>query len=1113
MTEQDELPLASAEQWRATRLELLDWGTFSGIHAIHLSREGHLIAGPSGSGKSTILDAFSALLIPKRFIDFNAAAREQEKRGKDRNFASYVRGAWKVSQDDATGETAIQFLRQGSTWSALALRFENGQGHVVTLAQLLWIAGNGSADSDVKRLFLIFRKPIDLSDFSGFDLNVRKFKSAFSGEYCESEFGPYQERYTKLLGIESEEALKLLHKTQSAKNLGDLNVFLRDFMLDKPDTFDACDDLVREFSELKAAHEEVVDARRQIEILEPARLALSEARKAAEAQERISQALNGLDIWTERRREELLVERVEALELNAAGLMTRSEDAARTVENEEARLDDLKRQVWDGGGKRLEELEAQLRSVEVRRETAIRKRTEAEAACRVLGRSLPADPENFGRLIQECNLEVDAFKSGDGNHGSLSLERDELAARRRSLLQELNEVRGEIKSLESRRSNIPREYIELRQSICSMVGENESAFPFVGELMQVKDQEYSWAGAAERTLRGFALSLLVDEKRYPRFERAVNEQHWGMRVVYYRVAEPNREQVLEPGSLVSKLDLKDGQWKRWLHAELSRRFNYRCAETGSEFQLAERAITKAGQIKHDRQRHEKDDRYRVDDRTRWVLGFDNYTKLALYREQREGLEREETEVGKGLERLVRELQDIAVRAVNCGKIVGLRWEEVDAQPLIHQAAALQKEIHAAKLGGSALQKIIAARDAQQKATDLAKAKAIQAANDAAVAKSELESTRAVFRSCAEKFSGIGLTPLQREDLDALIREIGSPTLESLDGKRSQAQTKLSERQHEFLKARMKQESAAVAAFKEFDSQWHNGDQVPSLEYADDFMGKLDRLITDGLPRFEDRFFKLLKDQSYKRIAALFNKMETGRRDIERRMIVVNESLSKSPFGVGTWLRIATRDRVSEDVRTFKSDLRELMSNALLEDKTEAEQRFERVRDLVARLSAQTDADERWKRQVLDIRLHVEFDAQEYDDSGKVIEVYQSGSGKSGGQRQKLATACLAAALRYQLGGRSYGEPRFAMIVMDEAFDKADNEFTRQVMTIFKTCGFQMIMATPMKAVMSLEPFIGGACYLGIKDRNDSGTLALEYDEVNKRVLTRGLPAGREDDPA
>jgi uncharacterized protein YPO0396 len=91
-----------------------------------------------------------------------------------------------------------------------------------------------------------------------------------------------------------------------------------------------------------------------------------------------------------------------------------------------------------------------------------------------------------------------------------------------------------------------------------------------------------------------------------------------------------------------------------------------------------------------------------------------------------------------------------------------------------------------------------------------------------------------------------------------------------------------------------------------------------------------------------------------------------------------------------------------------------------------------------------------------------------------VEVYRSGAGKSGGQRQKLAATCLAAALRYQLGGQDRALPSYSTVVLDEAFDKADAEFTAMAMNIFKTFGFQMIVATPLKSVMTLEPFIGGA---------------------------------------
>ena len=47
---------------------------------------------------------------------------------------------------------------------------------------------------------------------------------------------------------------------------------------------------------------------------------------------------------------------------------------------------------------------------------------------------------------------------------------------------------------------------------------------------------------------------------------------------------------------------------------------------------------------------------------------------------------------------------------------------------------------------------------------------------------------------------------------------------------------------------------------------------------------------------------------------------------------------------------------------------------------------------------------RWRDTVLDVRLHVEFIARELDGEGREIEVYRSGAGKSGGQRQKKSAA-------------------------------------------------------------------------------------------------------------
>lgn len=106
-------------------------------------------------------------------------------------------------------------------------------------------------------------------------------------------------------------------------------------------------------------------------------------------------------------------------------------------------------------------------------------------------------------------------------------------------------------------------------------------------------------------------------------------------------------------------------------------------------------------------------------------------------------------------------------------------------------------------------------------------------------------------------------------------------------------------------------------------------------------------------------------------------------------------------------------------------------------------------------------------------------------------------------RQKLTTTCLAAALRYQLAGEEGVWPSYSTVVMDEAFDRADNDFTAMVMNIFRSFGFQVVAATPVKNVMALEPFIGGGSFVSIRDRKFSEVLAITYIDETGRL---DLPA-------
>ncbi len=266
-------------QLRLRRLQAYNWGTFHGIADFPIAHEGYLFVGNSGSGKSTMLDAFAALTTPPRWLSFNAAAREADRSRSDRNLVTYIRGAWARQSNDER-EAVQQFLRKGTTWTALAATFRNAEGQVVTLVMLLWLRAATTSSRDVKHQYMVFEREFDVIEleapFAKTDLDVRKLKAAFPEAFIREEFVAYQERFCRLLGIENERALRLLHKTQSTKDLGDLNVFLRDFMLDEPETFEVAERLVKDFKELNEAHGEVVSARKQIETLRPAREMFSE---------------------------------------------------------------------------------------------------------------------------------------------------------------------------------------------------------------------------------------------------------------------------------------------------------------------------------------------------------------------------------------------------------------------------------------------------------------------------------------------------------------------------------------------------------------------------------------------------------------------------------------------------------------------------------------------------------------------------------------------------------------------------------------------------------------------------------------------------------------------
>ena len=171
-------------QYRISRIQLINWGTFHGYFSIPVARKGFLITGGSGSGKSTLLDAMSAVLVPQKDLKFNAASQQDLGRHDGRNLVSYVRGAWRQQENTQTGEIAPEYLRTGATNSIVALTYDNGAGKQHTLIAIFRLNGGENSVSQVKKLYGVVQGDEDIDKLSSLltrSLDTRKIKALYKG--------------------------------------------------------------------------------------------------------------------------------------------------------------------------------------------------------------------------------------------------------------------------------------------------------------------------------------------------------------------------------------------------------------------------------------------------------------------------------------------------------------------------------------------------------------------------------------------------------------------------------------------------------------------------------------------------------------------------------------------------------------------------------------------------------------------------------------------------------------------------------------------------------------------------------------------------------------------
>jgi uncharacterized protein YPO0396 len=1083
--------------FRLQRLEVFNWGTFDGrVWSLHPDGKNALLTGDIGSGKSTLVDAVTTLLVPAHRVAYNKAAGADSK---ERSLRSYVLGHYKSERNEATGAAKPVALRGLNSYSVILGVFHNaGYDQTVTLAQVFWMK---EAQGQPARLFVGAERSLSIAaDFANFgsDITGLRKKLRSGGAELFDAFPPYAAWFRRRFGIENDQALELFHQTVSMKSVGNLTDFVRSHMLEPFDVAPRITALIGHFDDLNRAHEAVLKAKRQVALLTPLvadgerhALLVAQTEELRACREALKSYFAGLKLDLLDKRITLLAEdwqrqnqQVERLETERA--------AQRLQEN------GLRRSMADSGGDRLEQLgadiSAQHKAIERRREKSGRYNT----LCRQLGLLSMGSAADF--LAQRQSLAGMKTTLQD-QEAALQNEQTEQSVALRQGKQAHDELASEINSLKARRSNIPATQIALRSALCKALKLPEKSLPFAGELLQVRDDERDWEGAAERLLHNFGLSLLVPDAHYAAVCEWVDQTALQARLVYFRVRPATRAEMptLHRDSLARKLTIKpDSVFYDWLEREIAHRFDVACCATQEQFRREVSAITQAGQIKSRGERHEKDDRHRLDDRSRYVLGWTNLDKIAALQTQARELETRLAQIGGVIAKLMAERDALKERLDALAKLnVYDDFDELDWQSLAAQVARLEAERQALESASGAL-KALGAQLAQTQAT-LAKTETLLREHQdkrakADQKKSDAQAQRAETQALREE-PGFSIHAAYFAKLEAVRAEaLGAHqlTVESCDNRqhdlRDWLQTKIDAEDGKLKRLRDKI-IQAMSAYKEA-FKLETAEVDASVEAGFEYRTMLDALQANDLPRFEVRFKELLNENTIREVANFQSQLARERTTIKERIARINESLTQIDYNPGRYILLLAQPTPDAEVRDFETELRACTEGTFTgsDDAQYSEAKFLQVKQIIERFrgrEGQSEQDRRWSAKVTDVRNGYVFAASErWREDNSEHEHYSDSGGKSGGQKEKLAYTILAASLAYQFG-LEWGAVRsrsFRFVVIDEAFGRGSDESAQYGLRLFAKLNLQLLIITPLQKIHIIEPFVASVGFV----QNDEG---------------------------
>lgn len=1071
------------EQFHLSRLQVINWGVFDGYHDIPFSEGGALIAGASGSGKSSLLDAISLGFLPFNRRNFNASG-DNTAAGSSagrRTVDKYVRGAWGQRSDGGTSR--VMYLRgDGTAWSAVAVTYSSDSGRTVTGLVLKWLTGESRNDSSSR--FVLGDGDLDIEDVCNRWAAGRFDTSVFKGDgwrFTTKVESQYLAQLYATIGIRaSDAAQQLLGKAKSLKSVGGLEQFVREFMLDEPESLTRLPEALKQIDPL-------VEARELLAVAQKKRKILGDIEKIQQRYASESTDLGIIDLvdlpmvraYTDHVRLAQCPTQIAQLDTTIDQLDNEHEDITRSLNLAKAEADSLNAQI-SGSSASIGPLQSQVTAAETEAEQVSRRRGAYEDMLTAQGVDVPDTADHFWNLREELLAEATELLAKVERHREASTDA-EYAQKAARIARD--EAAKELKRVEHVGSALPEFALVMREQICAAVGVDAVDLPYIAELMDLKPDQTRWRTAVEKVLRGVGLRLMVPDQHWSKVLQFVNETNMRGRLQLHHVRAKflNAEPVdPEQNTLAGKLFAVDPAHPCAAEAVdvVTAAGDHICVDTPEVFARFRRAVTDTGLYKDSDRLAIKDDR-RPLKQSEYLYQGDVSAKINALTVDLAAAEEAYQKARRTADGIAAQRQQWRDRAAACKAICEQfpQWSQIDTETADGHADRLREQYELLLADHPDIEALNARADEcwSQIQKLMTRRGAIQTRRD------DLDDRRTRLLELSERLQPAFVSEPLTELLDRYAGQV-PVSLELLEPEphRDALFSSIKKEREQLRESRRRSYDELARILNTFDTSFP--DAIPNNsenfdERVHDYVALCKHIDERELPEAYERMMRLVTEQAPDAILTLHRVAEQEARRISDQIDRVNTGLGAVEFNRGTRLTLRATPRsltaVSELTEIVRAISRRI-AEVGLGDKQAILDQYADILRLRNRLASTAPEDKAWTRDALDVRNRFTFDCAEWDvNSEELIRTHSNAGDNSGGEQEKLMAFCLAGALSFNLASpeSTDNRPVFAQLMLDEAFSKSDPQFAQQALQAFRKFGFQLVIVATVQNATTIQPYI------------------------------------------